>query len=335
MAKFIFYPGCSMERTARPYLDSLLEIRESLGIELEDVHDWNCCGATEYAATSVLGAHALVGRNLALAAQQINGSRTLVAGCSACYLNLAKTDFYMRQSKDLAAKVNDALSVGGLSYAAGSIAVRHLLDIFINDVGLERIRAAVVKPLKGLRVACYYGCQVPRPDYDHRFDDHEYPMQLEAIMRACGATVIDFPMKTHCCGGHMTQISESTAYGMIRRLVAGAERYEADIMVSLCPMCQLNLDAYQVEMNKFFKTAYHVPTVFFTQLMGIAFGKDPVALGFGKEFVSAKAALAKIGLDVAESEAQVPAPNRAGKAAKREGLPMPSMPAPRPIPGEV
>lgn len=335
MAKYLFYPGCSMERTARPYLDSVLAIREALGIELEDVHDWNCCGATEYPAISVMGAHALVGRNLALAAQQSNGSRTLVAGCSACYLNLAKTDHYMRQSPDLAAKVNNALGAGGLAYQAGSLTVRHFLDIFINEVGLEKIRSAVVKPLKGLRVACYYGCQVPRPDYDQRFKNHEYPTQLEAIMKACGATVIDFPMKSHCCGGHMTQISERTAYGMIRRLVAGAEQYEADIMVSLCPMCQLNLDAYQVEMNKFFKTHFHVPTVFFTQLMGIAFGKDPLALGFGREFVSAKDALGKIGLDVPESEGQVPAPKKAGRALKQEGLPMPIMPAPKKFEGEV
>lgn len=333
MGKYIYYPGCAMEGTGRPYRDSILAIKDALGIALEEIPDWNCCGATEYAATNVLGAHALVGRNLALAAAQKNGTRTVAAACSACYLNLAKTDYYMRQSQSLAATVNDALGAGGLSYTAGSLDVRHLLDIFINDVGLDKIKAAVVKPLKGLRVACYYGCQVPRPDYDHRFNNHEYPMQLEAIMKACGATVIDFPMKTHCCGGHMTQISESTAYGMIRRLVAGAEQYEADIMVTLCPMCQLNLDAYQVEMNRFFKTDYFVPTVFFTQLMGIAFGKEPAALGFGKEFVSARAALAKIGLDAPLTDDQVPPPRR--KLAKPEGLPMPPMPERTHFAGEV
>lgn len=330
MANYLFYPGCSMERSARPYLDSLMAIKDALGMQLAEVPDWNCCGATEYPAISVMGAHALVGRNLALAQLQADGSRTLLAGCSACYLNMAKTDYYMRQSPDLASKVNQALAAGGLAYAPGSVEVRHLLDALFTDVGLDAIRKAVVKPLKGLRVACYYGCQVPRPDYDRRFDSHEYPTQLEAIMRVCGATVIDFPMKTHCCGGHMTQISERSAFSMIRRLIAGAAQYDADILVTLCPMCQLNLDAYQVEMNKFFKASFHVPTVFFTQLMGIAFGKDPAALGFGKEFVSAKAALAKIGLDVPESEGQVPAPARPGRGAKHEGLPMPVMPAPKP-----
>ncbi len=325
MSKYIFYPGCSMERSARPYLDSTLAIQNALDLQLEEVRDWNCCGATEYAATHLLASHALVGRNLALAAQQTNGTRTVVAGCSACYLNLAKTDYYMRQDKHLAEQVNTALTAGGLHYQAGAVQVRHLLDILINDVGLDKIKSQVVKPLKGLRVAAYYGCQVPRPDYDRRFQNHEYPMQLEQVMQALGATVIDFPLKTRCCGGHMTQISEATAYEMIRQLVHGADQYQADLLVALCPMCQLNLDAYQVEMNRFFKTDYHVPTLFFTQLMGLAFGLDAKTLGFGKEFVSAAAALAKIGVEAPPAEVdQVPPPR--GRRIKAGGLPMPRMP---------
>lgn len=322
MPKYIFYPGCSMERTARPYLDSTLALREALGMELETVADWNCCGATEYASAHLLASHALVGRNLALAEQQTRDTRTLVAGCSACYLNLAKTDRYMRQSPELAAQVNTALAAGGLHYAPGAVQVRHLLDILFNDIGLERIRSRVVRPLTGLRVAAYYGCQVPRPDYDHRFKNHEYPMQLEQLMKALGATVIDFPLKTHCCGGHMTQISESTAFELIRRLIHGADQYHADLLVTLCPMCQLNLDAYQVEMNKYYKTSYHVPTLFFTQLIGLAFGVEAAALGLGREFVDARPALAKIGVTVPPAEAGEPPKPRRGKA---EGLPMPRM----------
>lgn len=326
MPKYLFYPGCAMERSARPYLDSTLAIQAALGIELVEVADWNCCGATEYAATHLLPSYALVGRNLALAAQQADGTRTLVAGCSACYLNLAKTDHYMRQDARLADQINIALTAGGLQYQAGRITVRHLLDILINDVGLDRITSKVVRPLKGLRVAAYYGCQVPRPDYDRRFQNHEYPHQLELIMKALGAEVIDFPLKTHCCGGHMTQISESTAYGMIRRLVHGADQYQADVMAALCPMCQLNLDAYQVEMNKYFQTAYHVPTVFFTQLMGLAFGLEAAALGFGQEFVSAAAALAKIGVEAPPAEVDQMLPPPRGIRGRPTGLPMPRMP---------
>ncbi len=329
MSKYSFYPGCSMESSARAYLDSTLALQSSLDLQLDEVKDWNCCGATEYAATHLLPSYALVGRNLALAAQPSHGAPaapTLVAGCSACYLNLAKTDYYMRQSGDLAERVNTALAAGGLHYQPGAVKVRHLLDILINDIGLAQIKAKVTRPLKGWRVAAYYGCQVPRPDYDHRFQNAEYPMQMEQLMQALGATVIDFPLKTHCCGGHMTQISEATSYELIRRLIQGADQYRADLLVTLCPMCQLNLDAYQVEMNKFFKTSYHVPVIFFTQLIGLAFGIDPVQLGFGREFISASALLKdKLGVDVPVAEEAVAAPPRP-RRGQPEGLPMPRMP---------
>lgn len=326
MSKYLFYPGCSMQRSARPYLDSLMAIRDDVGMVLEEVQDWNCCGATEYAAVHRLPAHALVGRNLALAAQQVDGTRTVVAGCSACYLNLAKTEYYMRNSARLNGQVNDALSAGGLHYDPGTLEIRHLLDVVYNDVGLEAIRKKVVRPLTGLRVAPYYGCMIVRPDPDNRYDSHEYPMALDRLLEVLGAEVIDFPLKTHCCSGHMTQISPPVAYELIRRLIDSAAQYRADMMVTLCPMCQLNLDAYQPDMNRHFHTDYHVPVLFFTQLMGLAFGHDAEALGIGKEFVAAREALAKIGVEVpAEEEAQ----KRPSRRKQDQGLPMP-----RPLQGD-
>ena len=254
MSKYLLYPGCAMERNAKAYLDSTMAIREDMGIEFEEVNDWNCCGATEYLSVAKTPAHAVIGRNLALASQQIDGTDTLVAGCSACYLNLSKTDNYMREDVELKGLVSEALAAGGLSYEAGTLKIRHLLDIFRNDVGIETIREQVVRPLKGLRVAPYYGCMITRPDPNNHFRNAEYPQSLDIVMSALGAEVIDYPMKTHCCGGHMTQISESTAYEMIRGLLYGATQYKADVMVTLCPMCQLNLDAYQENVNKHFKT---------------------------------------------------------------------------------
>ncbi|MBI3941847.1 MAG: CoB--CoM heterodisulfide reductase iron-sulfur subunit B family protein [Chloroflexi bacterium] len=334
--KYLFYPGCSMERSARSYLDSLLAIQEELDMDLEEIHDWNCCGATEYLSVSLLPAYALIARNLALAARQTdgqtNGARTVMAGCSACYLNLAKTDHYMGMDPTLSAKVNQALAAGGLQYTPGSVQVRHLLDVMLTEVGLDKIRSRVVRPLQGLRLAAYYGCMVPRPDYDHRFSNHEYPTELEQLLKALGAEVIDFPLKTHCCGGHMPQISQPVAFELIRRLIHGASEYRADMLVTLCPMCQLNLDAYQAEVNRYFQTNYHMPVVFFTQMVGLAFGKDPKALGFGKEFVDVRPALARIGLEIpAEAEKDSgakPAPRKSRQA--KEGLPMPQMPG---IPG--
>jgi heterodisulfide reductase subunit B len=345
--KYLFYPGCSMERFSRPYKDSLLEICEHIGLNLEEIDDWNCCGATEYVAVSLLPAYSLIARNLAIAEHQAasggayhraegvpkngkngraapapDGAYTLIAPCSACYLNLSKTDHYMSESTTLNERVNMALEAGGLHYTPGSVEIRHLLDIVVNEVGLEAVRGAVVRPLTGLRVAPYYGCMTPRPDYKKRWSNPEYPTELDRLLKALGAEVVDFPLKTHCCGGHMTQISPPVAYELIRRLLHAAAQYHADMLVTICPMCQLNLDAYLGETNRYFETNYHIPTLFFTQVMGVAYGLEPKALGLGLELVDARPALAKVGVEM-PAEQQAPAGR---KPRKKEELPMPRMP---------
>lgn len=321
MDKYIFYPGCAMETSAKAYNESLMEIVQPLGMKLDEIQDWNCCGATEYLGISTVPAYALISRNLAIAAKQANGNRTVIASCSACYLNLAKADHYMAERPALGEKVNIALEAGGLSYKPGSLEIRHLLDVIINDIGLEKVKAQVKRPLKGLRVAPYLGCMVPRPDYKKHWSDHEHPNELDRLLKALGAEVIDFPLKTHCCGGHMTQISPTTAFELIRRLIASADNYRADLMVTVCPMCQMNLDAYQNETNHHFHTNYKMPILFFTQLMGIAFGIEPHRLGFGRELVSSRDALSRIGVEVPQEEPQTPK-----RPKKPTGLPMPKMP---------
>jgi heterodisulfide reductase subunit B len=323
MTRYLHYPGCSMDTTAGAYRQSLDAIAPLLDLELEDIHDWNCCGATEYVSLSLTPAYALISRNLALAARQDHGARHLVAPCSACYLNLAKADHYMKERPALNRKVNQALAAGGLHYDPGTLTIRHLLDVLINDVGLERIRARVTRPLTGLRVAPYLGCMVPRPDYEHRWSNHEYPTELDRLLKVLGAEVIDFPLKTHCCGGHMPHISPPVAFELLRRLLHTAAEHQADLMATLCPMCQLNVDAYQGEANRYFQSNYRMPIVFFTQLIGLAFGLPARALGFGKELVSASAALARIGVEAPAPE-PAPAPRRG--RGKPEGLPMPPMP---------
>ncbi len=320
---YMYYPGCSMESSAKAYNDSLMAIKDDLGLNLKEIQDWNCCGATEYVGISLTPAYALISRNLALAAEQANGTRTVVAPCSACYLNLAKADHYMQERPILGTRVNQALAAGGLHYDPGTFKIRHLLDVIINDVGLDRVKEKVVKPLQGLRIAPYLGCMVPRPDYEGRWSDSEYPNELDRLLKSLGAEVIDFPLKTHCCGGHMTQISPSTAFELIRRLISSAEQYKADLMVTLCPMCQMNLDAYQNETNHHFHTNFHMPIVFFTQVMGLAFGKDPKSLGFGMELVDARPALARIGVELPPDES---APKPKPRRTKKTGLPMPVMP---------
>jgi heterodisulfide reductase subunit B len=317
MIKYSYYPGCSLERNAIAYHKSTMAVAKYIEAEFIEVEDWNCCGATEYFSINLLPAYALVARNLALAANQFTHGEQLVAPCSACFLNLSKTDHYLSESSELADKVNEALAAGGLSYTPGSVKVRHLLDVVVNDIGYEKIGAKVTNPLKGLHVAPYYGCMIVRPGYLGKFDNPEYPTSLDKLMKTLGAQVIDFPLKAHCCGGHMTQISEPVALDLIRRLLQNAADYEADIIVTLCPMCQLNLDAYQENVNNYFGTNFHIPVLYFTQLMGLAFNIPASELGIGKEFVNPQPALSKIGVEIPTVEEK--------KKPTKEALPMPKM----------
>ena len=321
MNKYLLYPGCSMESSAKAYMESLNAIMEPLDLHFEEIDDWNCCGATEYLGINLIPAYSLIARNLALAsrqsAAQMNGTRTVVAPCSACYLNLAKADYYMQERPSLGAKVNEALEAGGLQYKPGTLDVRHLIDVLVYDVGLETIRSKVTNPLHELKVAPYMGCMLPRPDYQHRWSDHEHPTELDDLLRALGADVIDYPLTTSCCGGHMTQIGPETAFELIRRLVADADERGAHLMATVCPMCQMNIDAYQGEMNHYFGTRYHMPILFFTQLMGLAFGRKPHDLGIGVELVSSRNAMANISVEVPVTQEPT------AKRKKDEGLPMP------------
>jgi heterodisulfide reductase subunit B len=270
---------------------SVREVSAVLGITLLEIDDWNCCGATEYFSQDELVACSVIARNLALVDPELN---QLVAPCAACYLNLKKTDKLMVENPKLRGEIGEALAAGGLKYQPGRVQVRHLLDVMYSDVGEAAIRDKVVRPLSGLRVAPYYGCQVVRPI--EGFDNPEYPMKMDEMFRWLGAEVVDYPVKAHCCGGHMSQISEEQSFELIRRLLQSAAEYEADLILCMCPMCQLNLDAYQGRVNSHFGAHFHIPIVFFTQMVGIAFGLDLVKLGFGKELVAAKPVIqAKLG----------------------------------------
>lgn len=295
MSKYIYYPGCSMEGSGKAYHDSLMPVCAALKLELNEINDWNCCGATEYLGIKKLPAYALISRNLAIAEEQKNGAWDIVAPCSACYLNLSKADHAMQTDPKTEEKVNEALAAGGLHYTPGLIGIRHLLDVLLYDIGIDTVKENVSRPLSGLRVAPYVGCMAPRLDYASAWSDSEHPLELDILLEALGAEVVDYPLKTHCCGGHMPQISPDTAYELIHRLIAYAEEVQADMMVAICPMCQMNIDAYQTQANQHLGTKHKMPIVFFTQLMGLAFGMDAETLGFGKEFVSASKALKKIG----------------------------------------
>lgn len=316
--RYSYFPGCSLEKNAAAYDISTRAIAGPLGIELVEVEDWNCCGATEDMSLNMTAAYSLIARNLALAAKN-EGVDKLTAPCSACYLNLRKTDKYLGMKTGLADRVSRALAAGGLSYTSGTLKVRHLLDVIYQDVGLDRLADSTTRPLHGLKVAPYYGCLVVRPKFGYDIENSENPTNLDKILQTLGAQVVDFDLKTECCGGHMTQINEGAGLELIRRLVKAADDAGADAIVTVCPMCQLNLDAFQGAMNRHFGTSFSVPVLYFTQLIGLAMGMAPRSLGIGQEMVSASRALAKIG---SEPPPEPPKPARRKRGDK--SLPMPA-----------
>lgn len=316
--KLAYYPGCSLQSSSEAYDTSARAVCEALGVELYEVDDWNCCGATEARTLNAMSAHALIARNLARVDAELN---QVAAPCAACYLNLNKTNRAMESNPQLAKDINSALAAGGLSYQPGRVRVRHLLDVLHGDVGEGSMRAAMKKPLSGIRIAPYYGCQIvrPRAGFD---DDTEHPQKLDEMLRWLGATVVDYPMKTHCCGGHMTQISEDMALELIHRLLRNADEAGVHALACLCPMCQLNLDAYQSRVNSAYDEQFKLPVLFFTQLIGLALGMSEKDMGIGKGIVSAKGALSartEAGKGAAEPQAQRRKPRRA-----ESGLPMPT-----------
>ncbi|MFM1944337.1 MAG: hypothetical protein RI897_3319 [Verrucomicrobiota bacterium] len=277
--KFTYFPGCSLKGLGRAYEESLLPVMRHLGIELEELDDWNCCGATAYMAVDEAKAFVLAARNLALAEGQ--GSQALMAPCSACYLVLNKAKHAMEESEVMGARVRKALATGDLTYR-GSAAVRHPLDILVNDVGLEAIRAKVVRPLKGVKVAPYYGCQIVRP-YS-TFDDQYNPVTMDRVLEALGATVVRYPLKTKCCGGSLTGTVPQAGVRMAYILLKEAIKRGADVITTVCPLCQFNLDGYHAQIAGRYESV-RIPTLYFTQLMGLAFGLDERELGMNRVMV--------------------------------------------------
>jgi len=286
MKEYAYFPGCSLEKLAISYHDSALEASKKLGVTLKELDDWNCCGSTTYFHIDELLAYTLTARNLAIAEKT---GLDVVAPCSACYKNMYFTAAHMRKDPDLAEHINYALEEDNLNFS-GNITVRHLLEMFAHDIGPETIKSKVTKPLEGLKVAPYYGCQILRPKKDH--EDVENPRYFEDLLTAMGATPIEYTLKTRCCGGSLIISSRTAALSMVRNLLQSALDKGAEVIATACPMCQVNLECYQQSVNREFGTNYSVPILYFTQLLGLALGIPKKKLGIGKELVSAMPVLA-------------------------------------------
>ena len=281
--KYLYYPGCSLKSSGKSYEESMLAVFKHLGIELQELNDWNCCGATNYMAINEQSAMSVTSRNLALAEEQGgSGEINLVAPCNACYMGLLKTKTYLENEQGLRDSVLQKLDSIGMKYE-GRVKVRHPLDILVNDFGLDKLKMAVKKPLKDLNVVSYYGCQVVRPIT--AFDDASDPVYMDQIAMTLGATAIDWGMKVRCCGGSMTSTVSDVGLRLNYLLLKEAKRKKADIIITACPLCQFNLECFQDKISRKYGESVNIPVVFFPQLIGMALGLDKKELGLQRMFV--------------------------------------------------
>jgi len=280
---YFLYQGCSLEAGGIHYTVSLKAVAKVLGLSLKEIEDWNCCGASiSYVGGNELSVDVLAGRNLALAEAQ--GGMDIVAPCSSCYIVLNKVNHKIQEKPELMAQVNEVLAEGNLKYS-GKIRVRHLLDVLFNDVGLDKIRSAVKKPLKGIPVAGYVGCQTVRPFGE--YDSVEKPVIQDRIIEALGATAVPFPNKMRCCGSGLFLTELDACFELARDILEDALANGGQIISTACPMCQMNLEAYQNRMNKAIGTNFNIPVVFITQLMAVAFGLSRKEAALDRLLISA------------------------------------------------
>ncbi len=280
--KYAFYPGCSLESTAKEYEESGKAISKMLDIELVEIPGWNCCGSVDAVYSfKPLFSIALAARNLALAEKTQLDVITL---CSACYFTLARANKILREDSAAKSKVDEALKSVGLDYK-GNVKVRHFADVVLSDVGLQKVKEKVKVPLAALKVASYYGCFMVRPPDLCNFDNPEHPGRLEGLVEALGASKVDYYGKTRCCGASLGITDEKVMLKMSSDILLNAKNAGANCIVTACPMCHFNLDARQPDIESYSNARIGLPVLYFTQLIGLAFGLTPKQLGLNRNCV--------------------------------------------------
>lgn len=274
--KYAFFPGCSLSATARSYGLSSGEVTKLLGIELEELKNWNCCGTSVFPTIDERSALTMSGRNLALAEKAKH--EQMITPCPGCLHSLQHADHELSTRPEEREAVQETLQQQGLEYT-GAIRLRHLLDVLLQDVGLDAIKSKVMQPLKGLTVACYYGCLLTRPPKLSGAPEPENPTGMERIMIALGAETVDWSYKTECCGAFFSLPRPDLGVTLTDRILANIRAVGADAVVTACPVCQGNLDKNQVEGEEDL-----LPIFYITELMGVAFGLSPRSLGLDRHF---------------------------------------------------
>ena len=270
--RYTYYPGCSLHATGVAYDKSMRAVFDKLGAELVELEDWNCCGATSYTSVKKTVAYAISARNLALAEK---AGDDVVAPCSACYYVLNRTRQSIEEQPELRRHVTESLAEAELKIELPP-PVRHPLEVLLTDIGIDRILAAQTHAIIGFRPACYYGCQIVRP-YPAVDEDPELPMAMEKLFSALGAEPVDYPPKVRCCGGMMVATFPEVAQELSDELTGWAREREANCIVTVCPLCQANLDLMNVDGRR--GSPDPLPVIYFTQLIGLALGCSPKEVG--------------------------------------------------------
>jgi heterodisulfide reductase subunit B len=285
--RYAYYPGCSAESTARDMHQSTLAVARALGIDLVEPKGWICCGATAGHQTDRLLAVSLPAANLTKVQDM---KLDMMVNCAACYSRMKVANHEIAANSSIRKGVREALD---RDYD-GSVKVRHLLEVLLEDVGLPAIKRAVKRPLNGLKVACYYGCLLVRPPKILKFDDAENPTSLDRLVTAMGGTSLEWPSKVECCGGGLSLSRTDVVVELTGSIIDMAASVGADCIAVSCPMCQVNLDLRQQDINKQTGKNYQIPIVYITQLLGLCLGIGPGDLGFDKLMVPASNVLKKV-----------------------------------------
>lgn len=281
---YALFPGCVAEDSCKELGKSIDLVAKKLGIEIKTIEDATCCGSGYLTAYNQELSFFMNGRTLALAEKA--GANTLITVCSLCQLSLLKVDKELKNDPVALKRTNERLAKLGLHYS-GRLKVKHLLQVLVEDYGIDKIAARIRKPLN-LKVAPFYSCQLLRPSDVLHFEDPSNPKSLDELIRALGGTPVDFPGKTKCCGFHILMVDESLAIKMSGDILDDVKRRGADCMVVPCPCCHLVFDMYQPRIEKGIGKKLRLPILHLPQLIGLALGFTPKELGMGRHIADTK-----------------------------------------------
>lgn len=285
MSKVAYYPGCALEGSGGPYDKSTRVLVKALGLEMENLRDYSCCGAMEVKNIHPMLQTYMSARNLAIAGEQM-GFDTVMAPCNGCYHNLKKAEFELATSETALATVQDLARKADDPVYNGDVRTLHLLEWLMEDLGPEGIKQHITKNLNGIKIANYYGCMYTRPrqifpekDQGPGSESSYKPHFMDDLLAAAGAVNVDFPLKTACCGGAHTLSDADTSTQLVLNILQAAEDSGAEVIATECPTCHSGLEMHQVRAEKEFGIKTSVKIVYFTQLLGLALGLSPRKLG--------------------------------------------------------